>query len=291
MDLFSQSLSRYILANTTEDIFWRGVEYAKEGRVEKLKKENKRLSAVVQGSSLYEVEFRQGPKHAKGYCTCPYALNEDYCKHVVALAVYWDLQKNIGFPHKEEVRNSALHIEYGFGKKVEALYRDPLHADLQFLADASNYGSWVRPHAKIPLRFPLAQSSKAISLGELRLALKSVAGLSSRSRYDSYFCAGEVSALLSLCYDVVIKRLEHAEKKEYLNILSECIIFYYNTYLNLIDGSDGVWQIPFARIQLMFGERAQWGVTKEDEEGLRLLLAKKITGWGDIFEELQTQFG
>lgn len=291
MDLFSQCLSRYILANITEDIFWRGVEYAKKGKVENLKKEKKRLSAHVRGSSLYEVEFRQGPKYAKGYCTCPYALNEDYCKHVAALAVHWDIQRNLDLPSKKEVRDSCIVVEHGFGNRVEALYRDPLHADLQFLAEASDYGSWVRPHAKIAIYMPIAQISQPLSLHELQSGLRKIARIGSRITYDPYFCAGEVSALLCLAYDAAIKRMEHSSKEEYLALVAECIAFYYNDYLAMIDGSDGVWQIPFARIQLMFGELESRGVTKEEQENLRKLLNQKIRGWGDIFEELKLQFG
>jgi len=288
---FSQSLSRYILGNTSENIFWRGIEYVRQKRVKGLQEEYKKLSALVAGSQNYHVEFRQGPKYVKGYCTCPYALNEDYCKHVVALAVYWDLQRHIDLPDEQEVRDSCVEIEYGFGKKVEQLYHDPLHADLQFLASASDYGSSMRPHAKIPLTPPIRENAKPMRFKEVSVGLQKVSRLAHRSRYDPYFCAGEISAVLSLAYDAIIKRIEHASKKEYLAILAECIMFYYNTYLQMIDGSDGVWQIPLARIQLMFGEMENRGVTKEEREMLRNNLNSKIEGWGDIFEELQLQFG
>lgn len=291
MDLFSQSLSRYILANTAEDVFWRGVQYAEQEKVQNVSKEQKRLSAIVQGSSPYEVEFRQGSKYLKGYCTCPYALNEDYCKHVVALAVYWDMQHQRAAPSAKEVQESCCVIERGFSKQVEDLYKDPLHADLQFLAEASDMGSWVRPHAKIVLHSPIALGSHAFSLRELQTGLQKIAHIENRANYDPYFCAGEVSALLCLAYDAAIKRMEHNSKEEYLALLAECIVFYYNEYLAMIDGSDGVWQIPFARIQLMFGALESRGATKEELENLRHRLNQSIKGWGDIFEELKLQFG
>ncbi|OGY55127.1 MAG: hypothetical protein A3C82_01710 [Candidatus Wildermuthbacteria bacterium RIFCSPHIGHO2_02_FULL_47_12] len=291
MDLFSQRLSRYILANTAEDIFWRGVEYAKQGKVQNVAKEQKRLSAIVRGSSPYEVEFRQGSKYLKGYCTCPYALNEDYCKHVVALAVYWDIQNKRAVPDSTEVSGSCVTIKYGFGKQVEDLYKDPLHADLQFLAEASNAGSWVRPHAKIVLRSPIIAGSRPLSLQELHAGLQKIAHIENHAKYDPYFCAGEVSSLLCLAYDAAIQRMERNSKEEYLALVAECIEFYYNTYLDLIDGSDGVWQIPFSRIQMMFGELEHRGAAKEELENLRQRLHQSVKGWGDIFEELQTQFG
>ena len=290
MALLSQSLSRYILGNTAERIFERGVAYANEGRVRSLQVSNKRLSALVTGSQSYEVQFREGPKYIKGSCTCPYALNEDYCKHVVALAVYWDSKRNISLPSKEERKNLCLRVEDGFSKKMEALYRDPLHADLQLLAEATDMGSWVRPHAKIRIHSPLADIPRPVSLKEVRAAFQSIKRIGARSLYDPYFCAGEVSALLSLAYDVILKRLGGVSKEEYLAILAECIVFYYTSYLEMIDGSDGVWQIPFARVQLMFGELQNRGIAQAEQEKLRLYLKSSITGWGDVFEELQTQY-
>ncbi|MBI1971300.1 MAG: SWIM zinc finger family protein [Candidatus Wildermuthbacteria bacterium] len=287
---FPPSLSKYILSNTAEQIFLRGVEYAKQDRIHNLELHAKKLRAFVQGSERYEVEFRQGPKYAKGSCTCPYALNEDYCKHVVALAVAWDLENGVNLPSKEELAASCLKIDYGFGNKIEAIYRDPLHADLQLLAEASDYGSWTRPHAKIALHFPLGQGAQAISFKELRAGLKKIARLESRAGYDPYFCAGEVSALLSLAFDSVIQRAANVSLEEYLALLKECILFYYNTYLPMIDGSDGVWQIPFARIQLMFGDLERRGAAKEEQNALKAMLNKNIQGWGDIFEELKIQF-
>ena len=290
MALLSQSLSRYILGNTAERIFERGVAYANEGRVRSLQVSNKRLSALVTGSQSYEVQFREGPKYIKGSCTCPYALNEDYCKHVAALAVYWDSKRNISLPSKEERKKLCLRVEDGFSKKMEALYRDPLHADLQLLAEATDMGSWVRPHAKIRIHSPLADIPRPVSLKEVRAAFQSIKRIGARSLYDPYFCAGEVSALLSLAYDVILKRLGGVSKEEYLAILAECIVFYYTSYLEMIDGSDGVWQIPFARVQLMFGELQNRGIAQAEQEKLRLYLKSSITGWGDVFEKLQPQY-
>lgn len=223
---FLQPLSRYILPNTTESIFWRGVEYAEQG---------------------------------------------------------------IELPTKEEVKETCVQIEYGFGRKIDALFQDPLHADLQFLATVSDYGNWVRPHAKIAIQSPLKQSSAPITKKAARSGLAKIARLANRSTFDPYFCAGEVSAVLSLAYDEIIKRLAAASKEEHRAIVAECIIFYYNEYLQMIDGSDGVWQIPVARIQLMLKELKRRGMTSEEKEELRNFLGSNIQGWGDVFEELEFQ--
>ncbi len=290
MDFAVQPLSRHILANTTQEVFRRGVQYVKEGRVKDIRLQGKTLSALIQGSSDYEVEFRQGPKYVKGYCTCPYALNEDYCKHVVALAVSWDTQRDIDVPDEEEIRDSALQIEHNVGKGVEALYHDPLHANLELLAVGEEPGPMKTPHARISLMALLPQTSQPISLQELRSGLRKIERLGNLKQYDRRLCAREVSALLSLFFDAVIKRFEYTDSKKYLDIVAECITFYYNTYLALIDGSDGIWQIPFARIQLMFGELQNRGIAQAQQEQLRLFLKDSITGWGDVFEELKTQY-
>jgi hypothetical protein len=286
---FSNSLSRYILPNTSEPIFWRGVEYAKQKRVKETAEDDKTLSAIVAGSEPYQVELRKGTKYVTGYCSCPYASREDYCKHVVALAVYWDQQKGIDLPTKEEVEETCVQIEYGFGRKIEAMFQRPLHADLQLLATASDYGTWVRPHAKIAIQSPFKHSSASFTKELLQTAFHKIARLGQRAAFDPYFCAGEVSAVLSLAYDDIIKRLVAASKEDFLEVVAECIIFYYTEYLQMIDGSDGVWQIPLARIHLMMQELKQRDMTPTEKEGLRNILNSRIQGWGDVLKELESR--
>lgn len=284
---FNYSLCHYILENTTGAIFCRGVEYFKSGKISNLTETDKKVVAAVRGSRSYNVEFRQGPKYIKGYCTCPYfQSNSDYCKHIVAIAAARDTKLGFNLPDKDEITNGSLQIDYGFGKKVSEMFNDPLHADLQFLAVDSDSGDWVRPHAKLPIGSRIREIDELIEIKEVISAFEKIKKLSSRANYDPYFCAGEVSAILSSTYDTIRNRLRFNQTSETVSIIEESIKFYYNVYLNMIDGSDGIWVIPQARLREMIKFLLKSGISKEEILQFGKVLNNKIDGWGNILEDI-----
>lgn len=67
-------------------IYKRGMEYFKEGRVHLRRREEETITAVVDGSELYNVQVKFEENQIKDYfCTCPYYETMDsVCKHIVA---------------------------------------------------------------------------------------------------------------------------------------------------------------------------------------------------------------
>ncbi|EKD56376.1 MAG: hypothetical protein ACD_58C00210G0005 [uncultured bacterium] len=280
---FNQSLTRYILDNTTEDIFWRGVDYVNKNKVNRIEESEKIISTTITGSNEYLVEFRQGPKYLKGHCSCPYAsMNEDYCKHIVALAAAWDEKKGISPPDQKEVEKNCLQINYDFGKKVDQMFNDPLNADLKFLAIASDYVTSARPHAKIPIKTTITNAKEELSLRKAQLGLQKIENLTNNRNYDPYFCAGEISAVFCLTLDSIINKLTTVPKGFQIKIIIECTVFYYNQYLQIIDSSDGIHQIPFARLQKMANDY----ISRDQETEIAKILNQQIKGWGDVWKEL-----
>jgi len=280
---FNQSLTRYILDNTTEDIFWRGVDYVNKNKVDRIEESEKIISTTIIGSNEYLVEFRQGLKYLKGHCSCPYAsMNEDYCKHIVALAAAWDEKKGISPPDQKEVEKNCLQINYDFGKKVDQMFSDPLNADLKFLAIASDYVTSARPHAKIPIKTTITNAKEELSLKKVQLGLQKIENLTNNRNYDPYFCAGEISAVFCLTLDSIINKLTTVPKGFQIKIIIECTVFYYNQYLQIIDSSDGIHQIPFARLQKMANDY----ISRDQETEVAKILNQQIKGWGDVWKEL-----
>ena len=69
-----------------ERIYWRGVEYFREDRVMSLERHGGTVSAVVQGSSDYEVEITfRGNLIEDWFCNCPYGEDGTPCKHLAAV--------------------------------------------------------------------------------------------------------------------------------------------------------------------------------------------------------------
>lgn len=286
---FSSSLSHYLIENVVESIYYRGLDYADQGRVSQLQEHEKKLTARVGGSQTYDVEFRQGPIHVKGYCTCPYRQsNPDYCKHIIAVAIVWDRQQGKALPTEEMIKNQTIEVDYGFGVKVDAMYNNPLEADLQFLAQASEYSAWgVRPHAKLVIASTLADTLEPLTLKEVNHAFRAIDRLTRRSNFDPYFCAGELSAILSMTYDVIARRLKLTEYQLARQIVIESIVFFYDNYLQSIDGSDGVWMIPKARLPKMVHLLARLGLDADGLSDLGDKLTARIDGWSDILSDLE----
>lgn len=284
-------LSYSILENITEDIFRRGFDYFKKHKVGELKESEKNLLGFVHGSEMYTVEFRQGPKYLKAYCDCPYfRSNQDYCKHIAAVAITRDLSKNLQLPSEKEINELTIEVVSNFSQKVNQMFDHPLKADLEFLAKASDYSSWTRPHAKIPLNSAIDWVSLELSRKEVVNGLAKIKRLTNVRRYDMYFCAGEISAVFAKSLDAIIFRLSFTSLKIAIEIFKEAVKFYYENYLQMIDGSDGIWQIPQARLPVIFSLLREKGLSKDGSIELKEYFNQVIEGWGDIFEDIGIQF-
>ena len=67
-------------------IYKRGERYYEEGDVSDLKCTEKQITADVYGSDIYEVTIDLEDGQVEGMdCTCPYAEQGEYCKHMVAV--------------------------------------------------------------------------------------------------------------------------------------------------------------------------------------------------------------
>ncbi len=71
-------------------VYGRGVDYFRSGRVEPEAGGDSRLRATVRGSVPYTVELRAERGHPDWSCTCPYAEDGSFCKHVVAVCLLLD---------------------------------------------------------------------------------------------------------------------------------------------------------------------------------------------------------
>lgn len=68
----------------TEAVFERGQNYHQDGRIQRIERFDQLVTAIVQGSALYDVTVELDGRAIDTRCTCPYDGPGD-CKHVVAV--------------------------------------------------------------------------------------------------------------------------------------------------------------------------------------------------------------
>ena len=69
--------------------FQRGEEYFSIGAVGRLRAEENKVSAKVEGTETYQVELRDEDGELAGDCSCPRAGDGYFCKHCVAVGLAW----------------------------------------------------------------------------------------------------------------------------------------------------------------------------------------------------------
>lgn len=281
------SYSKQLIDSVTKTIYERGVEYFKKGSVFDLKIEETRTEADVEGTRQdYFVELEYDSDGFMGDCDCPYMENnhDDYCKHIVAVAIAHDKKLGLALPTSEDLNDLTIEEFPHLGKKLNDAFKDPLKADLEAIAKATDFSSWLRKHAKIEVVSYILPVNE-VSVQSVKKAFRKIGSLGNKYKYDPYFCAGEVTAVASKTLDSILDTLDKLSSEVQMEIFHESIRFYYEIYLNMIDGSDGVWQIVQARVKKMFQIVKKNCAAAEIGE-LRDRINKEINGWGDVFKDL-----
>ncbi|MBE0433699.1 hypothetical protein IBX73_09590 [candidate division WOR-3 bacterium] len=111
------------------------------------------------------------------------------------------------------------------------------------------YALSPKRHARLP-KCPRMETSEKIPVqwAEIKSCLKEMERWTKRKTYHIYFCAGEMAAAFSEMLDVIYSRLSGSDPGEVIRIMAHCVDWYYRTFEQIIDGSDGVWIFPVARM-------------------------------------------
>lgn len=110
----------------------RGFKYAKSGAVTDLKKKNDHITAIVRGTEFYRVDLKySGKKLSEGYCTCPYAADGSWCKHMAAVLYVVDYGTDLSSEESHEDYR-AYSEDYEL-TPIESLIEKASHKELQTL--------------------------------------------------------------------------------------------------------------------------------------------------------------
>lgn len=79
----------YILRLAGERYYQRGLDYFRRGKVVELENLGNRVEAIVHGTEEYLVKLAAKSGGLEHRCNCPLGLDEEFCKHCVAVALAW----------------------------------------------------------------------------------------------------------------------------------------------------------------------------------------------------------
>lgn len=255
-----KSATELLLPKTYKKIWHRGESYADAGRVKIIKLNEKEIEAIVEGRENYEVGLEFSGKGISKGCTCPYSnlgSTGRVCKHMVATAILWDEKRGIEKPSQDDTENYTMEEPEIIN--VGNMFSEPLKANLDKLRSMADYTGFPskrrETHAKLP-DCPKIDSDRKTPLKrkETQKVLKEMERRTNRRNYDTYFCASEMAAAFSKMLDIIEKRISCSQSKEVILSMADCVDWYFKGFNQIIDGSDGVWVFPQARIGKVVSE-------------------------------------
>jgi uncharacterized Zn finger protein len=88
--VLSQTLTKDLILRLAGDrYFQRGVNYFRQGRVAEFEDSGDSVEAIVEGTEEYVVALAVKSGELEHDCNCPLGLDEEFCKHCVAVALAW----------------------------------------------------------------------------------------------------------------------------------------------------------------------------------------------------------
>lgn len=193
----------------SKTILDRGYQYYSMGTVEDIDISDKLITAVVSGSEDYEVEITLSDGEIEDmYCSCPYAADGEYCKHMAAVLYEWSENKSA--PTSDTNENDILfkpaHTVKSRAAKhtaIERLVSEASENDIRsFLADV------LTDNEKLCLRFYNTinrQSSEADLKGYFRQIDSIVRQYSGKDNFIGYYAADDFIAELEELIDKDIR--------------------------------------------------------------------------------------
>jgi len=243
-----QSIAQRLLRNTPEEIWHRGEDYADSNKVSIVSSDDKKIEAVVKGTKEYSVTFKFRKSGLVYGCSCPYS--EGICKHIVAVAITWDEQHGFQRPTQDLIKACIASSPPVTQREANSFYSKPLKADLDKVRIMSDFLlKSKKRHVILPKRPKIdTDVNKPLESTEIQTAFKEMESWIRRTSYDPYYCAGEMAAAFSELLEIIESRMPSSSPDTVILIMAHCVDWYYRGFNQIVDGSDGVWIFPQARI-------------------------------------------
>jgi hypothetical protein len=240
-----KSAATMLLNKAFQQVWERGEQYADSPRIIITHYDDKKVEAAVQGTQPYAVSIEFVSNGTRRRCNCPYfAGNNTICKHVVAVAIRWDALRGIPRPSRNDVVTHTAQPRPTYREEIDALFDDPLEADLDFLRalpELTALSGRGRPHSELPDAPQIDDDPDApVNVSEVRKCFSEMKRWARRQAYDPYFCAGEMVAAFCELARVVGRRLNKTAITQGIDVVLEAARFHTLMVMELIDDSEGL---------------------------------------------------
>src|SRR4029078_2999428 len=131
---FRTVLPRYIITAFPPEIRARGDGYFTASRARITRAERAALTAIVKGTTKYDIHFAAKAHQLIGSCTCPYAADYGICKHMWAALRQADSEQKI----QPLMRIAGAAAE--FRPRNERAVVDPASEEDAFAGDDDEFG-------------------------------------------------------------------------------------------------------------------------------------------------------
>ena len=196
-------------------ILRRGLLYWRDGKVMNLTKSDKKVTALVKGTSNYFVEIDfDGGTPVEMYCTCPYAAKGERCKHMAA--VMYAMNPDVDRENKES--NQKKKRQYvNESDPVQLLqFKDDVDTIFRQYEDRSGFISYFKAmDFQIDIeRYLYDTASRLIDRSLAAEAFDLTAYVFLKLGNAAIDDDGQISSIASLCYDLWKKAMEVASPDE-----------------------------------------------------------------------------
>ena len=178
-------------------ILSRGWNYAMDGMVSGIQRNGDTITAVVEGTEYYRVEINyDGPIVREAYCSCPYAAEGNWCKHMAAVLYeiedsdYDDVSAAPRKENKPEIKPSSIK------DLIASVERDKLESLLLGLAGSD-------PRIESYIRSSIRDREVSTNIKKAEKEIDGVfKAFSGRNGYIDYYNASDFECSLTSLLEI-----------------------------------------------------------------------------------------
>ncbi|MGB8261273.1 MAG: DUF6880 family protein [Terracidiphilus sp.] len=283
--LLSQILTRSLILHLAgERYFERGVGYFQQGRVTELVQLGNSIEAIVEGTEEYVVKLTATAEGLEHDCNCPLGLDDEFCKHCVAVALAW-----------LDAQSTPPKSPSGSGRAVKATGTAPVTGeDIAAVLDATDKATLV----KLLLEWSkddTALREKLVRMAALRkgpeaslaLARKALEKTIRTRRFVEYREMHGYAAQIDAAIDLAEELLKSGQAAGVIE-LCETGVGWLSSAIEQVDDSDGYMSPLLERLQDLHLQACMEARPDPVALARRLFQAELKGGFGEWHDAAET---